>query len=103
MPQPYVSLQLTGIQTGLIKDCTCCNHIYNYIYTMSHSIQAAKLSNVSGTPLHSSLHSQQLDPVVVQNNHARAIFLLLESLDSETAPPDHIHIMVSGGPSPHLT
>ena len=56
-------------------------------------MQAAKLSNVSGTPLHSSLHSQ---PVVIPNNNGRAVFLLLKSLDSETAPPDHLHIMVSG-------
>jgi hypothetical protein len=57
------------------------------------SEEAAMLSLTSGTQLHSFLHSQQLDPVVVQQHNARAVFQLLESLGSVTAPPDHLHVM----------
>ena len=53
------------------------------------------LSTTSGTQLHSFLHTQQLDPVVVQQHNARAAFQLLESLGSVTEPPDHLHVMVS--------
>lgn len=74
-----------------------------YMYTIDHTIslcwipQAAKLSTTSGGPLHTHLHSQQLDPVVVQHNNARAVFQLLESLEAQAAPVDHLHVMVSKG------
>jgi hypothetical protein len=57
------------------------------------SEEAAKLSASSGTPLRSSLLSQHLSPALVQGNNARAVFQLLQSLDSENPPRDDLHIM----------
>ena len=50
-----------------------------------------------GTPLRGSVQPQQLNnATIIQPNNARAAFQLLQSLNSETAPRDQLHIMVCG-------